>query len=494
MPSALEPLLDRLTPILGNVSGRARSLAGIAVIACILGLCWLGVAAVFTRDLIILAPALGLVVVGVLFLAAAALVAARASSDAGYAPGGAFLLGCSLGRRTVSCGALRVDGDASGLPRSERVSVLVAPETKRVDPAQRGLETLFDELVVQIRSVLTKARQQRGFKRFSSIGVATPGVVDLETGSLTLSVTVPDGTNVPWALASRLVEGSEDLVVACFGTQFGRPAELAKRVFVDNDVRCIARHELSHHGWRDFASLYVGGGVGAAIVIDGRVHYGAHGSAAHVGHVELEGTGNGLRLKTGQQLGPTRCDCRHEGFHFEPFANYEGLRRIAEVMADSGERIALDESRKWYAENGVMEVDFYRDGFPKLIAIANRASDQVPSELQALVSRVPGILPFAGKVLEAYCGVLASGIATLSNIVDPGRVSLSGPLAEDLRQNERFAQYLRDFVPPRLLDGSASPHLQGSVAGEALWQGAALLAWDPGYHQRRSQSARAGAD
>jgi predicted NBD/HSP70 family sugar kinase len=494
MSSPIESLLDRLTPALGGVSERARSLASIATIAFIFGLCWLGIGVAFTRNLIILAPALGLLLVGVGFLLAGARVAGAARPDGVQIPGGEFLIGCSLGRRTVSCGALRVSHEGDDLPRGERVSVFVPPETVRLDPALRGSGALFDELVLQIRSVMSTARRQDGFHQFSSIGVGTPGIVDLETGALNLSVTVPDGTNVPWELASRLVEGSEELVVACFGSSCAQPAELARRIFVDNDVRCIARHELSHNGWRDFASLYVGSGVGAAIVIGGRVHYGAHGSAAHIGHVELEGTGNGLRLNNGQQLGSVRCDCRNEGFHFEPFANYEGLRRIAEASTDDRERVALENARRWYVESGVREADFYRDGFPRLIAASNRPADQIPSELRELVDANPAILPYAGNVLRAYCGVLASGIATLTNIVDLGRVSLSGPLVEDLRRNERFAQYLRDFVPLRLLDGSASPRLPGSVAAEALWQGAALLAWDPGYHQRRHQSALVSVD
>lgn len=327
MPSPIDSLLDRIAPALGGVSERARSLASIATIAFIFGLCWLGIGVAFTRNLIILAPASGLLLVGVGFLMAAARAARPTKAVRRQIPGGEFLIGCSLGRRTVSCGGLRVTDEGRDLPRGERVSIFVAPETVRLDPGLRGSETLFDQLVMQIRRVMSEARHRDGFRQFSSIGVATPGIVDLETGTLNLSVTVPDGTNLPWELASRLVEGNEELVAACFGSPCAQPGELVTRIFVDNDVRCIARHELSHHGWRDFASLYVGSGVGAAIVIGGRVYYGAHGSAAHIGHVELEGTGNGLLLNNGQQLGSVRCDCRNEGFHLEPFVNYEGLRR-----------------------------------------------------------------------------------------------------------------------------------------------------------------------
>ena len=69
----------------------------------------------------------------------------------------------------------------------------------------------------------------------------------------------------------------------------GRLAELTGLpVFIDNDAKALARGE----GWRgaatgvsDYLAMVVSTGVGAGIVLDGRLLDGAHGNAGHIGHV-----------------------------------------------------------------------------------------------------------------------------------------------------------------------------------------------------------------
>jgi predicted NBD/HSP70 family sugar kinase len=83
----------------------------------------------------------------------------------------------------------------------------------------------------------------------------------------------------------RLMDEEPAIVERAFGVPSGEPRRLADLILVDNDVRCVARHYLSQHNWANFACVYVGSGVGAGMVVDGRVYYGSNGSAGHIGHI-----------------------------------------------------------------------------------------------------------------------------------------------------------------------------------------------------------------
>lgn len=65
-------------------------------------------------------------------------------------------------------------------------------------------------------------------------------------------------------------------------------------VAVDNDARALARAEGwlgAARGERDYLAMVVSTGVGAGIVLEGRLLSGAHGNAGHIGHVVVEPEG-----------------------------------------------------------------------------------------------------------------------------------------------------------------------------------------------------------
>jgi predicted NBD/HSP70 family sugar kinase len=62
-------------------------------------------------------------------------------------------------------------------------------------------------------------------------------------------------------------------------------------VWVDNDVNVMALGELTAgcgRGVDDFVFVKIGTGIGAGIVVDGRIHRGAKGSAGDVGHIHVQ--------------------------------------------------------------------------------------------------------------------------------------------------------------------------------------------------------------
>ncbi len=101
------------------------------------------------------------------------------------------------------------------------------------------------------------------------VGIAVPGVVDPETGTLRMSVRL-GWTGMP--LAARMRE------------KLGLP------VFVDNDISAVtAAERLYGRGAdsADFLLVAIGEGIGLGMVLDGAPYRGAVGAAGELGHVPV---------------------------------------------------------------------------------------------------------------------------------------------------------------------------------------------------------------
>lgn len=105
-------------------------------------------------------------------------------------------------------------------------------------------------------------------------GVGLPGPVDRRTGRI----------------------GSDAILPGWAGLEPGK--ELVRRlrlhVEMDNDANLGALAEASlgaGRGLRDILYVMIGSGVGAGLVLDGRVHRGASGLAGEIGHVQVEPDG-----------------------------------------------------------------------------------------------------------------------------------------------------------------------------------------------------------
>jgi predicted NBD/HSP70 family sugar kinase len=170
-----------------------------------------------------------------------------------------FIVGIELGATHVSCVLtdLRCDVRASWS----------APAPVRDDP-----EAALSKMTLGVRSVLEADGVQPS--QVLAIGVAVPSPVNAERPGELLPLVLPmwKGYNIATHLE------------ACFE----RP------VFVDNDANLGALAELwwgAGSSAKDLAYIKVATGIGAGLIIDGRIFRGSGGIAGEIGHTSIDPNG-----------------------------------------------------------------------------------------------------------------------------------------------------------------------------------------------------------
>ncbi|AXI76454.1 ROK family transcriptional regulator [Peterkaempfera bronchialis] len=309
----------------------------------------------------------------------------------GLVAGRAHIAGVDV--RTVSVG-LAV-ADLTGRTRAT-AELAVAP-----DGATPG--SLVDDAV----RALADAARRAGAATLHTIAVGAPGLVDPATGELN-----PTGCLPRWH--ADLVHALRD--------RLGAP------VLLENEVNLagIAEQRLGAARDRDtFVLLWLGHGVGAAVVLDGRLRRGASGGTGEIGFLPVSGAS-----------GSPASAVRDGDFH---------------ALAGGAAVCALARAH----------------GLP-----AASADDAPAAEaaVRAAVAAGPAGEPF----LDALAERVALGAAALCVVLDPGCVVLGGEVgrAGGTALADRVARRLADIFPLRT---EVRP---GTVAGSAVLGGAVLTALD----------------
>lgn len=175
-------------------------------------------------------------------------------------------------------------------------------------------------------------------------------------------------------------------------------------VVVDNDVHvgAVGEHALgAGQGARDLVAIFVGTGIGGAIISKGRLFEGSSGGAGEIGHTVM------------LVNGPV-CGC--------------GKRGCAEALAS---RTAMERDVRAAVKAG------HKSVVPKLMKEANK--DRMTSSI--IVRALKKNDKVVRKVLqraEYYLGIL---VANVVNVLDPERVVIGGGIAE--RMGEEFIAPIR---------------------------------------------------
>jgi predicted NBD/HSP70 family sugar kinase len=132
--------------------------------------------------------------------------------------------------------------------------------------------TALDTAAEMVTDVLAEADVAR--EQVAGAGMGLPGPIDRRTGTVGSSVILAD-----WAG----IKAAEELA-----------RRLGMRVEVDNDANLGALAELSlgaGRGLEDLVYVKVSSGIGAGLVLGGRLHRGATGIAGEIGHVQVRADG-----------------------------------------------------------------------------------------------------------------------------------------------------------------------------------------------------------
>lgn len=178
--------------------------------------------------------------------------AGRPSIPLALIPDAAHAIGVQVAHEHVTTVLTRLD------------ATVVHSTTHAFDPAAPGA---FDTLAGLIRAEMTYAADRD--LPLLGVGVAVPGVVDPETGTLRMSVRL-GWTGMP--LAAMLRES------------LGLP------IFVDNDISAVTAAERLYGPGADrsdFLLVAIGQGIGLGMVLDGAPYRGASGAAGEFGHVPV---------------------------------------------------------------------------------------------------------------------------------------------------------------------------------------------------------------
>ncbi|MBW5421275.1 ROK family protein [Streptomyces sp. BG9H] len=239
-------------------------------------------------------------------------------------------------------------------------------------------------------TLVERAARDGGAQRLHTIGVGAPGLIDPATGDLHDTTSLPAWhRRLPGALQERL----------------------GARVLVENETNLAARAEQrdgAAHDRDTFVLLWLGEGVGAAVVLDGALRRGASGGTGEIGFLPVPGTG-GLPSATG-------CE---GGFH--SLACAAALHQLG-------------------AEHGLLKPDM-------------SAADVVRHAVEA----------GEGAFLDAVADRVAVGAAAMAAILDPGCVVLGGEvgraggaaLADRVTDRVAAMSPLRTEVRASALGGSA---------------------------------------
>ncbi|MFD3457438.1 ROK family protein [Streptomyces sp. NPDC058691] len=241
-----------------------------------------------------------------------------------------------------------------------------------------------------------------GADKVIGVGLGVPGPIDVETGTLGSTAILPgwSGLNPRQELAERL----------------GMPVQ------VDNDANLGALGELvwgSGRGVKDLAYIKVASGVGAGLVMDGRIYRGPGGTAGEIGHITLD------------ESGPV-CRCGNRGC----LETFTAARYVLELLRGShGPDLTL----------------------ARMVQLA-REGDLGCRRVIGDVGRHVGM-----------------GVASLANLLNPSRVVLGGDLAE---AGELVLGPIRESVARYAIPSAARrlSVVSGALGGRAEVLGALALA------------------
>lgn len=235
--------------------------------------------------------------------------------------------------------------------------------------------------------------------KFDNIGISCGGPLDSATGVVMSPPNLPGWDDVP--------------VVKFFADRFGVPVRL------QNDANACAFAEWKFgagRGTRNMVFMTFGTGLGAGIVIDGKLYSGTNDNAGEIGHIRLAPTGPVGYNKAGSAEGfcsgagmakLARIRAEEKGIQLgEDFSAKELFRRVRE--GDEFCTAVFRESAAHLATILAYTIDILNPEVIVLGGVFMRQADLFMKELEPILEREA--LPLARKVCRIVPAALSENV------------------------------------------------------------------------------------
>lgn len=215
------------------------------------------------------------------------------------------------------------------------------------------LTTTCPETIENLKSGIRQIMERNGLtsENTYSIGISCGGPLDSRTGVVMSPPNLPGWDNIP--------------IVRILSEEFGVPAA------IHNDANACALAEWTFgagKGSRNMAFLTFGTGLGAGLILDGKLYSGTNDNAGELGHIRLSDFGPVGYGKSGS---------------FEGFCSGGGIRQLAQSLVK--ERLQMGRSVSWCPDGDIEKIT------AKVVADAAREGDALAKEIYDISSRYLGI-------------------------------------------------------------------------------------------------------
>lgn len=264
----------------------------------------------------------------------------------------------------------------------------VVAEQRTPTMVSLGSEGVLQRMADNIRELLLKAGAAA--EEVEVMGMGVPGLLDIEKGISLFSPNFPQWENVP--------------IAGWFKERLGIP------VFIDNDVRVNLYGECyfgAGKGKKNVVLLTLGTGLGAGVMIDGHILYGATGSMGEIGHMNMYREGRPCRCKSSGCLGR--------------YVSALGLLRTVKEKIEAKEKTVL--------------TDWVKDPEEITAEMVSRAFDEGDQ--------------IAREAMEETGEILGFGLVNVINLYNPECVIIGGGMSA---AGERLLSKAREVVDTHALE------------------------------------------
>jgi len=277
---------------------------------------------------------------------------------------------------------------------SEKTEGFIIDKTKFPTDVKRGWKLILEEILQKCDEIL--ARNNIKSSELIGVGISCGGPLNSKKGTINCPPNLPDWDNVP--------------IVKIVSEHFGVHCVL------HNDANACAVAEWrfgAGRGYNNLVFLTFGTGMGAGLILDGRLYCGANDCAGEVGHIRLAEAGPVGYGKAGS---------------FEGFCSGGGIKNLAQLTA---RKYLLEnkESVLFKTEEDIDKLD------AKIVAEAMYKGDA-----------------FAKEVYTKCAEYLGRGLSVIIDIINPEAVVI-GSIYE--RNEEFFLPIIKEVIKKEALSFNA---------------------------------------